>query len=367
MVRGKKNKLILALFLTIISLANAAGCWSRRELEGLAYVLMLGIDTTPEGNFKIFAQVGLPTQPSQGGEGPVIAVLTTEGRDLTEALDNLHHQSTRQPDLSHLRMVVLSEKFAREGFESALDLLRRDTRIRLNCWIAVADQDIGKMLMMEDPLKSQPASAVTRLLEINIKRSSVAQVEILDLVTMLLEPDREPYLPIIEVTEERWILGKTAVFRGDRMAAILDKDQTFGLLLWHDEVSNGVFTVPQPGEERDISYRIISSATRVSTRWNGDRLQVRARVESTLDIAEIRGQDPHNAAALANAYIIKRMKDAVDVAWEQGTDFLGLAANFRRTDPQGWSALQNKWNTVLRDAEYDVQGKVTIRGQGQTR
>lgn len=351
----------------IAALLSSSGCWSRRELEELAYVLIMGLDTTPEGNIKLFAQVGLPTQASDSAEGPVAVIMQAEGRDMTEALENIHLQSTRQPDLSHLRMIIISEKFAREGIESILDYLRRNTGVRLNIRVAITDKDFEEMLTIDDPLNSHPAQAIVRLFEINANRSSVVPVEIMTLVSQILEPDREAILPIIEVTEERWLLGKTAVFRGDRMAAALNREQTFGLLLWRNEVTDGTITVPYPNENRDVSFSILSSSTRISTGWDGNKLVVRVRLDSTLDIWEIRGERPEDVDAVANTYMINQMHDVANIARDKGIDFLGLAIHFRRTDPQRWNALQSDWPNVLKDAEFDLQGRVNIRGQGQIR
>lgn len=363
---GRKIRLWVTILLVVALLATP-GCWSRREMEALSYILLMGLDTTPEGNIRLFAQVGLPTKPGEGGDDPVMVTMRAEGLDISEALNNIYLQSSREPNLSHLRMIVISEELAREGIETILDYLRRDTGIRLSVRVAVTAHDLDEMLEMEDPLKSQPAQAIIRQFDINTNRSSVVPVELMNLISQLLEPDREMVLPIIEVAEERWSLGKTAVFRDDKLVTDLDRHQTFGLLLWRNEVTDGVITVPHRQKDKDVSFTIISSDTNIKTEWEGSRLIVKARVDSTLDINEIRGQRPEDIAAIANTYMVNQMNDVIDLAKENGTDFLGLAVHFRRSDPKIWSSLQEEWQNVLRDAEYDVRGKVNIRGQGQTR
>jgi len=336
-------------------------------METFAYILILGIDTTPEGNIKLFAQVGLPSLDPTGGEGPVFQTIKAEGHDITEALDNMYLHSTKRPNLNHLRLIIFTEKHAREGIYGVLDFLRRDTSVRLNIKVAVTTDDLEELLAVEEPLSTQPALAIISQFDFNAERSSVVRIELMDLVSNLVEPDREVVMPIIEAGEDRFTLGKTAVFRGDKLVTFLDKRQTFGLLLWQDQVRSGVTTVSKPGGDNVVSYNIISSKTEIKTQWNDNKLHVQVVVNTVLDLNEIRGQDQDDLENLANTYLINQMKDSLDIAKENGIDFLGLAVRFRRADPKAWSSVQSKWNEILRDAEYDLRGLVKIRGQGQIR
>lgn len=337
-------------------------------METLAYILVLGIDLTPDGNVKLIAQAGLPSvEPGGGGEGPKINTLTAQGRDMTEAVDNLIIQSSKRPELNHLRLVVLSEKLARAGLGSVIDYLRRNVNIRLNIGVAVSNADLEKLLSVETPLSSQPAMAIDNQYEMNLRRSAVVRSDLKTLVSQILEPDREAILPILELSEDIFTMGKTAVFKNYIMVDTLDRHETFGLLVWQNQVNLGVFTTPQVKKEKIISYRIISSKTAVKTRWDGKKLHVQAFVDADVDIREIHGEIQVDLEKLASSYFIQRMQDSLAVAKARETDFLGLAIRLRRQDPEVWSTVQAKWGDVLKEAEYDLRCKVNIRGQGRIR
>ena len=80
--------------------------------------------------------------------------------------------------------------------------------------VAVTAEDLGKLLSVEHPLSAQPSLAIANHFEIAAQRSAMVQVELMDMVAQLLEPDREAVLPVIEVKEDKFTLGKTAVFKG---------------------------------------------------------------------------------------------------------------------------------------------------------
>lgn len=333
-------------------------------MESLAYILVMGIERTEVGNVRLTAQVGLPSQET-GGEGPIVNLLVAEGRDLSEAVDNMYLQSTKRPNLNHLRLIVISEEMAEEGIWPTMDFFRRDIRIRLNTKVAVSPDDMDELLEVEEPLSSQPALAIIDQFNINAERSRLVRTELMDLVSDFLEPDREAALPLIEVGEDRFRLGRTAVFKGDRQVATADKDETLGLLLWQNRVRSGVITMPQIGESQIVSFRIHSSRTEVRVSWENDRLHVQVNVTTTLDVNELYGVNVADLESTANHYIINRMNDVLKIAQREGTDFIGLSARFRRENPQVWASQQDNWDEVLANAQVDLRSRTKIRRQGQ--
>ena len=284
-----KKARILLIALLILTL-TASGCWSRREMESLAYILVLGIDEVENGGFKIYAQVGKPSQVEGGGgagERPVFHTLTSEGRDMSEAVAKLFLKSTKIPDLSHLQLLIFSKKLAASGVQQVLDFLRTDYSIRENVKVAVADVNILDLLKIEEKLGNQPALAIINQFLINTQRSTAVQAELKDLISQLLEPDRQAVLPIIGAGEDRFTLGKTAVFDGYKMAAILDMPETLGLQLWHDQVRTGFVTIPLTVPGKVVSFKIINSNTKVKVSWKENKLVVQANTDMTLDIQEM--------------------------------------------------------------------------------
>lgn len=366
-MRIKKLKHVLALLLICCTLLGS-GCWGRREMETQAYILVLGVDLLAPNKVRLYAQVGLPrAEPGGQGEGPMFQTITAEGIDMSDALDNMFLENTKRPDLTHLQAIVFSERLAKEGLWHVLDILRRDVNVRSNVRVAVTAEDLEKLLSVEHPLSAQPSLAIANHFEIAAQRSAMVQVELMDMVAQLLEPDREAVLPVIEVKEDKFTLGKTAVFQGDELKKIIDKEQTLGLLLWRNRVRNGVISVPQVGRERVVSFRILNSKTEVETRWVGERLHVRAYVDMLVDVIEIHGQVQVDLEDLAADYIVRRMWKVLESAQEEGADFLNIAARFRRSDPRLWKELQPRWAEVLEEADFDLRCRVHIRGQGQVR
>lgn len=361
----RKTEFYLSVLLILALLLS--GCWSRREMESLAYILVLGIDQTENGNLIIYAQVGRPSQSNGGGEQPVFQTMTAEGRDMSESVAKLFLKSTKIPDLSHLQLLIFSKEVAAGGIQEVLDYLRRDFSIRENIRVAVAGVNIEELLKIEEKLGNQPALAIINQFLINTQRSTVVQAEFKDLVSHLLEPDLQAVLPMIGASEDRFTLGESAVFAGYKMAATLDMPETLGLQLWRDRVRTGYVTIPQSDPGKVVSFRIISSKTKVSANWKDNKLLVKAMVDITLDIQEMSEVDGEELKTRTRHYFVNRLNDTLQVAKDEGIEFLGLSALVRRKDHKNWEMIKNNWGEVLQEAEYDLRCNLHIRGQGPVR
>lgn len=358
---SKCRLFVVCTLLTALLLMPA--CWSRRELEELAFVMVLGVDCSDDGGYRLLTQIGVPAQRGEDVGRPT-HLLIAEGRTISAAIDNLYAQSSKRPHLDHLRLVVFSADLARQGLEPVLDFFHRDIRVRGNVRQAVSEMELEELLTIESPLTTQPALAIIDLFNINAQRSRVVRAEFMDVMSQLLEPDREIVIPILSGNKDRYQVGETAVFKGDRMVATADKFQTMGLLFLQNRVRNGTLTVSLQ-EDGDATLRILASTTRIDTLWQNGQLHVRVDVEVMTDVNELIGQR-EDLERMAAHTVVNRMDRAIVLARRTGADFIGLAARFRRRDPARWQLLAPQWNDVLADARFDLRCQVSVHRQGQS-
>lgn len=336
-------------------------------MESQAYVLVLGVDVGSGDGFKIIAQVGKPAQSRGDADKPAFQTLLGEGRNISEAMTKLLRETTKKPDLSHLQLLLLSEAIATRGVREVLDFLRRDFSIRENIKIGVAADNIEDLLSLEENLGKQPALAIINQFLINSQGSTVVPAELKDFLSQLLEPDRQAVLPMIGSGEGKFTLGKTAIFDGYRLTETLDENETFGLLLWRNQVHMGSITVPQAALNTVASFRIISCKNEIHTSWRENQLSVKVDITVTLDVQEMMGNTGTELKRQVQSYFIARLEDTLGRAQKSGVDFLGLSAISRRQDPKKWQETMGHWDRVLRQAEFDLRCRVLIRGQGPVR
>lgn len=109
-------------FALVIVLALAAllsGCEKYREVENLAYVIMLGVDLADDNQIQISALIPKITGDSGSESGEASdskhQVYAAAGANFDAALNRLRWVVPRQVDLSQVKVIMLSERLARSG------------------------------------------------------------------------------------------------------------------------------------------------------------------------------------------------------------------------------------------------------------
>ncbi|WP_350342694.1 Ger(x)C family spore germination protein [Proteinivorax tanatarense] len=361
----KRFRQIIILFLTIGMIIPTSGCWSRRELEDLAFVLAMGIDKDEDG-ISILAHIG-----QEGGgdmedeEGEGAMVLEGEGQTISDAFDNLFSKSNKRPFLDHMKVIIISEDLAREGIEPIMDFFRRDIRVRGNTTVMIAKEDsLEEVLEFEPDLGTQPALLLEETFRYNWERSRVFKKDFFEVVIDVLEEDRELFLPMVDVSEEeQLIISDTAVFRGYEMVEELNNKQNLGLLYLRSEVRHGTLTI-ETDEDEFVSLRIEDTDLEITPLEDEGQIVFHIEIDQELAITESSSQlSIDELEELASEFIQLTVLDTINVAKDIESDFLGFGSIYRRANPQQWDLQQ--WLDQFPEIEVIIDVETNIKSTGQ--
>ncbi|AIQ72886.1 MULTISPECIES: Ger(x)C family spore germination protein [Paenibacillus] len=189
-VINKRISLLLLLSLVFVFLT---GCWDQLEIEDRALVLGLSIDSVPANSkteddqtthlksaninlpkIRVTAQIAVPGRvplgPSSGGEGSggnqnPVWVVQVYGYSLDDALNNLQQQISDPRYLIHLRVIIISEDFARKNLSDLNDYLRRNPEVRRRTWLLVSEGEASKFMNINPPLQRVPTLYILSTME----------------------------------------------------------------------------------------------------------------------------------------------------------------------------------------------------------
>lgn len=118
MGKWKLISLLLALCMLL------GGCSESREVENQAYALVLGVDRDPaDGMIELTIQIPKIGSPSGSGSvaesggsksGSPYLVVSAKGSNYFQALESLEWSVTRELNLSQMKLLIVSEEFARD-------------------------------------------------------------------------------------------------------------------------------------------------------------------------------------------------------------------------------------------------------------
>lgn len=126
---------IILLFLTAFS-----SSYNALNIEALAYVVAIGIDTSDNNLYSFSFQFTNVTPNSESGtaeKSPSI-VNCVEASSISSAINLMNTYIGKKLNLSHCKVIVISEKIANEGISSQIYTLMNDTEVRPSANIVVS-------------------------------------------------------------------------------------------------------------------------------------------------------------------------------------------------------------------------------------
>lgn len=131
-------KIIISIILIIIF---TIGFNQGQEVDDLAYAIAIGIDTSKNNNLKVSFQFAKPINASEGGgasESQPSFIHTIEASSITSAINLLNSFMSKRLNLSHCKVIVFSEEFAKKGISQELYTLINNIQIRPDVSIVVS-------------------------------------------------------------------------------------------------------------------------------------------------------------------------------------------------------------------------------------
>ncbi|MDK2800599.1 MAG: spore germination protein [Clostridiales bacterium] len=385
----KKRKVLL--FFLVITILFLSGCWSKREINELAIVSVLGIDKS-KGGYLVSVQIINPSEVA-AQEKTTRAPVTTygiEGKTIFEALRKLTLKSPRKLYFAHLRMVVFGEDLAREGIGKTLDFLSRDHEFRTNFYMLVAKNNKAeKVLNILTPMEEIPGNKMYAALETSEKVWAPTHTTQLDeLINNMVAEGRNPVLTgvilkgnpktgmdirNVEKVDVPTVIqiGYIAAFKKDKLAGWLNETESRGYNSVMGYVKSSVVTIPCE-KGGNVAIEILKTRAKVKGKvkdgkpWIDIDYKVEGNVgdvECNIDLIKIETIDKIEKALEKEikGYITAAVKKAQK---DLKSDIFGFGEKIHKADPEAWKVLKQNWNEEFVDLPVDIKVTAKIKGLG---
>lgn len=387
----KKLYMVLIIILCLGSVAMS-GCWSRREVENLAIVSSIGIDTdnfkgTPK--YKITCNIFKPALIGGGGGGgqpsprilPVWQI-SALGDTIEDALSNISTRTPRDLFLGHVRLVVFSKGIAKQGIQEMLDYFLRNRDIRLRTWMIVVDgkaEDAQRAIPDLASTIGEQASGITE-----IAGNAVSKYYSEDVNTFVNALTREGEEPVLgraeliqpvppqiggEQTTTALAFRGLAVFLNDKLAGWLEDSETKGFLLIIGKSHQGVFPVSMGKGRPTVSLEMNRAKSQIEPEIIDGKLHVMVKIKAegslgeegeNKEVATIQGMK--EASKIFEQQIKELCMKSVKKAQQYKSDIFGFGAILHRKHPDQWREVKNGWPEVFANAEVNIEVEGRIVG-----
>ncbi|MEK5236764.1 hypothetical protein NST99_13840 [Paenibacillus sp. FSL L8-0470] len=175
-----------------------------------------------------------------------VALYTGSGRTMFEALANASRQTARFLSLAHVRVLVISEEFAREGIKDMLDVLERESDTRLTSLFFISrGQPAIDLLLTMTVFSKIPANDLVEKLETTSKQFGYNDRDVADSNDNLKTIAPKAILRVSGI----------AAFKDDKLKGWLEGYTVLGTVLLHNKIKFFTAALIEISELFGIPYR----------------------------------------------------------------------------------------------------------------
>ncbi|WP_147534314.1 Ger(x)C family spore germination protein [Bacillus marasmi] len=363
-------------FLLLIQLL-LTGCWDYQEFEESAFVQGVGIDK--EGKrIKVYTEI---TKPSGGQEGSAggqssgqHVILEIKADTLIEAFRGLIRTAKRRLDFTHTQIFIISENLAKDvDIPVELDLIRRDTMLRLNSYLFITDKDPTEIFNTPTLYKSLTSNELASVIEHTKFITEYLPVYNYEFYRFLTDHHNNAYIPIISIQkagkQKVTAITGTAVIKDNKMVGKLNKKESAGLNWLLDYVKGGSVSVEIDPQSR-FSLEVTDAKTKIKPYIEGNQLKVDIHTKVVGTFADNVTQRTLNKAFKKDAEskiakeVEKLMRSSLKKLQGLQTDITDFELNLRRRDPKEWQRVKSDWDELYANAEVNYDIDVTFIHRG---
>lgn len=376
----------LRLFSVIAAMLLATGCWDRVEVNDLAIVQMTSFDKVEDQyrvavSFPLVGQMG-GSQGGGGGTGrsanQVNYLESAESEAIRTSFSNVQRKLSRHLYFAHRRVMLVGEEMAKDGITSVLDVISRFPENRISTYILVAKGDALNLMKTPVLMERIPAEMFREIVVGVLNRPVTAK----DFIQAQLAEGRDPYTLAFERSKTQTGDGELsadtieinglAVFRGDRLAGILEGRHVNGALAALNQLRRPIFSVRLPGQEGFISAQFTELTSHIAPLLDGEDIRIRIQLdgiyeinvnETDLSLVNFAHDDRVTEA------LVREMKDQVVSAVREmqtrfGADVFGFGDAIRQHHPRMWKKISGRWQDLYPHVPVDYAFNIRMEHVG---
>lgn len=369
-------QLVLILFL-IFSLTACET--SAVELNNRSFVKMIIIDKTKNGIeltlvFPLTNRL-VPGQVTGGQTGKPYTFVTKKGKDISDALQKIQADISRQISFGQTNVVIIGKQMAKAGVSPIFEFLTRNAKFHINSYIFVTSGK-GKELtnfpvvferFPSDILVSYGRNKFT--LATTVKDFLMAHYSGVDMIVPILAFAHKK-----TADEKKSWMGTdgAAIFRQGKLVSALNKKEMLGGLFILNQWKNKEIGIPSPKDGKLINFLIPKVHTKVKPIINGDQILIKIQMNGEANVTSADSYynltDVKQVKILENKLekeIKKRINSAISTSIAAKADVFNFGNYVAWKYPRKWESVQNHWREVyINDVKFSIQVNVPIHSLG---
>lgn len=282
-------KLICLSIIFLFTILLLTGCHSYQGIEGLAYVVALGIDKGEENEIKLSLQIAVLSQQSgssSSSQSTESTIISVDCSTIDSGIALINSYISKKVNLSHCKAIIISEELAVDGISNYIFSLANNVEIRPDCNVIISRCNASDFLKNSKPvLESISARYYELILNSSEYTAYIDNIYLSDFYSNILNTTTEASAILgglnskdttkkpttktdllngnykadevpLEASNKIANLG-LAVFSGDRLVGELNNMETLCHMIITNNLETATITIPNPIDlETNLSLNI---------------------------------------------------------------------------------------------------------------
>lgn len=380
---NKKYLLIIILIPFLLT-----GCYDYKELNSIAIVSATEINKIDD-EYIIYAQVVNPQAPEKttNPQAPFI-IYTGKGNTIQEAYRNITTEASRYLYPSHLELIIINEKLAKEDVTQVIDFYLRHPALSGEFYLMIGKND--NILEAITPIDAISSSSIKSSVDISNKYLGITnKVTFNDFTNQALNPNLEIIVPSIELlnykeesqktesvektqTETKYKLSGLSVFKDNKLLGYLTEDESLSYNIINNKIKNAIINYECDKENKKyIAIEVINTSSKISFSKEDKSIKIDISIKANLNEiqCDIDLKDKENIKKINKMYEQdlkeKLTKNISSIKEKYNSDIFGFLDIIYKNDYSYYKTIKDTWSaTSFKGLKIEVNPKVKIVEKG---
>ncbi|WP_375090269.1 Ger(x)C family spore germination protein [Peribacillus sp. RS7] len=351
--------------MVIISLLFTSGC-GFKDIDKRFFVVAIGVDKGKEKNYEVSIKLVIPSSAIEPGKSK-FQVVSREADSISEALQTLNSEVDKELDMGHTKMIIISRELGNEKVPEVLNGFMRRRDIQRIEYLALGEPS-AKAILETNPKSERLASNSLFLIfgDEGTESPFIVTEYLYDFYKRMLEHGKDPFLPIINIREDRFEINRVSIFNKEKMVMTLSSEETaiFSQLAHKHsnieiEASEGDKRYALSVDDYDYSYNF-SDSNLENPKINMDVTIKTIAVESNQPLFD---KDWSELEVIVEKQIKDRYMSLLEEMKMNKVDPIGFGLRYLATHQNGDQDWE-KWKKIYPKVEFNINVNVTLKGTG---
>lgn len=388
------KRISLSVLLVLILPVLLCGCYDSREIDETAYLIALGIDAAEGGGFTYTLQFSAPLATVEGGGGgggsgeeeknSTVTNLSISAPDFYTARNMTNNFLSKNINMSHLKLIVFSNKVDEHGFLNHSRFLLREREIRPHTAVAVTLGGAKEYLEAVNPQLEANTAKYYELMSLRSNNVYSPNKRLSEFVDEIRSADGISVLPVahageksgdqnpvatpdllvnasdLDVKAKGAGLQGMAIFKNGRIISV---DTGNGGMLYNiitHGINNCTISLKNPYKETEILTFGINIPEAAAYKIDNKKKPCRIAVSQGFDVEFFGGALPTGFGDKNQVYAFLKgtVQDAFskffyDLSRNKKADILNIDRYFRMQQPTDNPGKTNNWEGIFETAEFE--------------